>query len=83
MHVPNLFPIGITNGSDVLDDIKQAFELLGGKFKPPPSFGGHFYQGEGNGGVEAQQSKVEVRGLCYCLGVDVESKKLSVKFTHK
>ncbi len=36
-----------------------------------------FYQGEGNGGVEAQQSKVEVN----CLGVDVEPKNLSVKFT--
>ncbi len=40
-----------------------------------------FYQGEGNGGVEAQRSKVEVRGLCYRLGVDVEPKNLSVKFT--
>jgi hypothetical protein len=47
VHVPNLFPMGITNGNDVLDDIKQALKLLGGKFKPPPSFGSHFLSGRG------------------------------------
>jgi hypothetical protein len=41
--VPNPLPIGITNGNNFLNDIKQALDLLGGKFKPPPSFGGHFF----------------------------------------
>ncbi len=44
-----------------------------------------FYQGERGGvevEVEAQRSlKMEVRGVCYHLGGDMEPKNLTVKFT--
>ncbi len=62
--------------------------ILGGKFKPPPSFGGHFLSGRARRSrsrsmVEWKHSRVkmEVRGVWYHLGGDVEPKKLSVKFT--